>query len=471
MDETSEGWTDRYCIVGAGPSGLLAARALKAAGFGYDQFERHNAAGGIWDPENPGSPMYESAHFISSKHTSGFFGFPMPDHFPDYPGHRQILSYVRDFAQAFGLVSAITFGVEVVRAEPLGLIASEGWRVTLSTGEVRRYAGIVCANGVTWHPNVPTYPGQARFQGEIRHTVTYRSADELKGKRVLIVGAGNSGVDIACDAARAADTAMISLRRGYRFVPKHVFGLPIDVFLAGETPLPAGVSLPSDVNGLLDALSGDLTRLGLPAPDHNALESHPILNTQILHHLAHGDIVARADVREFTDTGVVFKDGAEADIDLVLLATGYEYRLPFLDPDLFTWNAGHPELYLNIFHRAYQGLSVIGFVEFASAAYQRFDEIAQMIAMDAHIQRTGTDVERWTRMKAVDEPDLRGGIAYVDSPRHANYVNVGVYHETLMERMAAFDWQPPSQAAYERLRTRVATATKPRIQPRGFHHA
>jgi cation diffusion facilitator CzcD-associated flavoprotein CzcO/amino acid transporter len=443
-----------YAIIGAGPCGLLAARAFKLAGIPYEQFERHSDVGGIWDIDNPGSSMYESAHFISSKYTSGFFGFPMPEAYPDYPNHRQLLEYIRSFASAFGLKQAIRFNTTVTRAEPLGENAKDGWRITLSNGEAKQFKGVVIANGVTWHPNVPNYPGLDRFKGEVRHTVTHRDAGELKGRRVLIVGAGNSGVDIACDAARTADAAFISVRRGYRFVPKHIFGVPTDVFLSGQVHPPKGVVLPDDPSKMLDALTGDLTRYGLPAPDHKAMESHPIMNTQILHHLAHGDIKAKRDVKEFTPTGAIFRDGSEETFDLVLFATGYDYKLPFLDESLIEWKQGHPQFYLNIFHRNLQGLTAIGFVEFASAGYQRFDEMAQMAAMDAYIvARGGEPAAEWARMKAGDTPNLRGKMNYIDSPRHANYVDVAVYHRMLAERREQFGWPDPSHDSYASLRT------------------
>ena len=223
----------RYCIVGAGPCGLLAARAFTLAGIPYDQFERHRDVGGIWDIDNPGTSMYQSAHFISSKFTSNFFGAPMPDHYPDYPDHRQILDYIRDFARRFGLRDKVTFGVEVLRATPIGADAAGGWRVELSSGESRVYKGLVVANGVTWTPSLPALsgPGGVRGRGATCGDLP-RSPAEFAGRRVLMVGGGNSGVDIACDAARAADAAFISLRRGYHFVPKHIFGVPTDVFLS-----------------------------------------------------------------------------------------------------------------------------------------------------------------------------------------------------------------------------------------------
>jgi cation diffusion facilitator CzcD-associated flavoprotein CzcO len=420
----------------------------------YDQFERHSDVGGIWDIDSPGTSMYDSAHFISSKYTSGFLGYPMPEAFPDYPDHRQLLAYIRGFTDAYGLRPGISFGQGVARAEPLGPDARDGWSVTLQSGETRRYRGIVCANGVTWHANRPDYPGLDSFRGDIRHSVEHRSASDFKGRRVLIVGAGNSGVDIACDAARTADAAFLSVRRGYRFVPKHVFGVPLDVFLSGQIHPPKGVVLPDDPSKMIDALTGDLTRFGLPAPDHKALESHPILNSQILHHLAHGDIKAKRDIKAFTPTGAVFADGSEEAFDLVLFATGYEYRIPYLDEGLFTWNQGRPELYLNLFHRRLAGLSVLGFIEFASAAYQRFDEMAQMLVMDANIAESGVGLADWTRQKAEDRPNLRGSMTYVNSPRHANYVEVATYRRVLAEIRGTYGWFDPDAETYEGLRVK-----------------
>jgi amino acid transporter len=452
----------RYCIVGAGPCGLLAARAFKLAGIPYDQFERHRDVGGIWDIDNPGSPMYESAHFISSKYTSGFFGFPMPDDFPDYPSNRQLLAYIRDFAAHFGLRDAIAFNTEVKSAVPIGAHASQGWRVTLANGDVRTYTGIVCAPGVTWHPNSPDYPGLDQFEGEVRHAVTHRTASAFKGKRVLVVGSGNSGVDIACDAASTADAAFLSLRRGYRFIPKHIFGVPTDVFLSGQVQLPRGVVVPDQIDTLLDTLTGDITRYGLPAPDHKVTQTHPILNDQIFHYLAHGDLTAKPAIKHFTPRSVIFADGSEEAVDLVLFATGYDYRIPYLDETMFDWKQGHPQLYLNVFHRMMLGLSVIGFIEFASAGYQRFDEMAQMAAMDAYIRQSGERRDEWSGMKAEHRPDLRGGNHYVDSPRHANYVNVATYRSLLSEIRERFGWIDPGHSSYDALRHPAPTGIEDR---------
>jgi hypothetical protein len=430
-------WSRRYCLVGAGPAGLVTARALLAEGIPFDWYERHSDVGGIWDRSNPGSPMYESAHFISSKYTSGFIGHPMPDSYPDYPTWRQIRDYVRGFARTYGLYDHVTLNTSVDAAVPF----EGGWRVTLSTGETRDYAGVIAAPGVTWHPGSPSWPGQSEFQGEIRHSVSYGSLAEFAGRRVLIVGAGNSGVDIACDAAVGAAQAFLSVRRGYRFIPKHIAGVPTDAIINGLIEPPRGISIPADPTRFIDALVGDLTRLGLPAPDHDLLSSHPLMNTQVLHHLAHGDLTAKGDVISLRAGGATFADGSFEEVDLIITATGYEYRLPFLDPALLTWNGSRPELYLNVFSREHDGLAVLGFIEFADAAYKRFEEMAQMVVLDITARELGGELlASWQALKTSDHPDLRGGKAYVDSARHAGYVDSHTYQSVLADLRDRFGW-------------------------------
>jgi hypothetical protein len=427
---------------------MVMARALLREGVPFDWYERNPDFGGIWDIDFDGSPMYESCHFISSRYTSGFYGAPMPTGFPDYPRWRQIRDYIRDTARRYDLYRHVRFATEVASAEPL---PGDRWRVTLDDGSAHEYDGLICCPGVTWHPNSVTLPGHDTYRGTIRHSVTFRDGLELRGKRVLIVGAGNSGVDIACDAARHAEHAYLSVRRGYRFVPKHIAGLPTDALLAGKVEPPKGVTMSNDINGMLDALVGDLTRYGLPAPDHDALSSHPIMNTQVLHHLGHGDLIAKPDIARLTETGVVFADGSEAEIDEIILATGYEYRIPFLDPDLLTWKQGHPQLYLNVFSRELDSLYVLGFAEFADAAYQRFDDMAQLVMIDINARETGVRKEELAELKRTDTPDLRGGVKYVDSARHANYVERTTYMAYLAKLRDRFGWFDIDDHTYDAL--------------------
>ncbi|HEX9815248.1 MAG TPA: NAD(P)/FAD-dependent oxidoreductase, partial [Myxococcota bacterium] len=229
---------DRYCIVGSGPSGVCAARWLGELGVPFDVLERQRDVGGIWDISAPGSPMYESCHFISSKTLSGFHSDPMPSDYPDYPRHGLVLDYLKNYADRHGLRQHIEFGVSVEHAMP----TADAWRVTLGSGETRSYAGVIASVGNEWRASRPDIPG--RFEGSVIHSSEYESPESLTGKRVLVVGGGNSGCDLAADAATHARSAAISLRRGYHFVPKYILGQPTDVFAAGSAMLPAWIKQP-----------------------------------------------------------------------------------------------------------------------------------------------------------------------------------------------------------------------------------
>ena len=288
---------------------------------------------------------------------------------------------------------------------------------------------------------MPEVPGH--FEGEAYHSFHYRSPKEFDGKRVLIVGGGNSAADIACDAARSARRAFISLRRGYYFIPKFIFGQPADVFAHTGPQLPRW--LEERVFGFLmnRILVGNLTKYGLQKPDHPILRSHPILNTQILHHLGHGDIEARRDVKSLDGHTVHFVDGASEEIDLIVWATGYDKRFPFLpESELgnLDGNVGSSndalDLYLNVFHRRQADLFFIGLFETDGAAYGLAG--TQANSSPPIWTRTCLSPTRaaFDRQRASDRPDLRGGVHYIASARHNYYVKGDVYKKSCGGRLA-----------------------------------
>ncbi len=439
----------RTLVVGAGPAGLALARVFRARGLPVEVVERHTDVGGLWDPANEGTPLYESAHFISSRSLSGFPGYPMPDDYPDYPSWRHVLAYLRAFAADHGLRDVVTCGVAVERAER----GDTGWRVSLSDGSERVVGHLVCANGSQWVPNVPEIPGT--FAGEIRHSRDHWSAERFRGRRVLVVGGGNTGVDLACEAARTADAAAWSIRRGYHVVPKHVLGRPADVFAESGPELPLRISqrvLPL----LLRLLVGPPERYGLPRPDHRLLESIPVLSSDVFTVLSHGDLVVRPDVAAFEGDHVRFVDGTREPYDLVVLATGYRIEVPYLDRSHFDWHGGRPRLYLNTFHRTDPRLHTLGFTEGDGAAYPLFDHLAWTIASLVESQATDPGfAERWLVHVAGDEPDLTGGAGRVDSPRHLNLVHVPALRRALRRLERTFDWPAPDPDVYARLRATV----------------
>ncbi|ESW61847.1 MAG: monooxygenase [Rhodobacter sp. CACIA14H1] len=429
----------KICIIGAGPAGLAMARACLVAGVPYDQFDAHSDVGGLWDIDQPGSPMYESAHFISSKTMSGFDGFPFPADYPDYPSHRQILTYIRAFADHWSLRDRIRFSTRIADIEK----QDEGdWIVTLDSGERRRYLGVVCATGSNWHPRIPEFKGH--FDGEIRHSGTYRSPDEFRGKRVMVVGAGNSGVDIACDAATNADRAFLSVRRGYHFVPKHIMGTPTDVFASSGPKLPLWL-MRIVFGGLLKFYVGDVTRVGLPKPDHKLLESHPILNTQVLHHMHHGDLIAKPDIDRLDGNGVIFKDGTREELDMILLATGYTQVQPYAR-DYFRYEGGRPNMYLQLFSREHRNLTAPSFIETNSGAFKLFDLMAFAIANHIKDQIDGKpQAAQMARMIREDAPDLTGGIRFVASDRHASYFDSDSWQKYLKGIFRKMGWTLPDR--------------------------
>jgi len=414
----------RYCIIGAGPSGLAAARALKEAGFAFDVFERHSDVGGIWDSSNPNTPIYESAHFISSRTQSAFDDFPMPADYPDYPSWKQILEYIRAFAVEFDLRGHIRFDTAVESARPAG----SHWDVRLSTGELERYDGVIAAVGHDWDPLLPSYPGT--FSGKAYHSVEYRSGAELAGKKVLVVGAGNSGCDIASDAAIHASKAWISMRRGYHFLPKHFFGQPTDEFFRAGPHIPNWLA-PSLLAVLLRIIVGDLRRYGLPKPDHKPLATHPIINSQLLHFLAHGDVVAKPDIAELRGSIVRFVDGSEIEPDIILWATGYRPSVPCLEAGgVHLAESGH-DLYLNMFSREHTGLYVMGFFGTAGAAYPIVSKQGALLAAVLQAQQENGPAMRAFEQLRARPRALTGGMHYIDSPRHAYYVQFEEYLKVL----------------------------------------
>lgn len=414
---------NRYAIIGAGPSGLAAARALSTRGIGVDGFEASTGVGGLWDIDNPRSTMYESAHLISSRTTTEFAEFPMRSSV-DYPGHRVLRQYFEDYAEHFGLSDLFRFETRVTRLEP----RDGGWDLTSSgpDGEhTRWYAGVVLANGTLAEPNVPSFPGD--FTGELMHTSAYTSPAQLSGKRVLLIGAGNSGCDIAVDAVHHAASVDMSVRRGYYFVPRYLFGRPSDTLNQGR-PLPARLKQAID-SRVLRAFTGDPARFGFPKPDYRIYESHPIVNTMILNHLGQGDLRIRPDVERFDGATVRFRDETAGDYDLVLLATGYRLDYPFVDRRHLHWGGASPRLFLNVFPASFNGLYVMGMIEASGIGWQGRYEQAELLAayLDA-VQHAPARADRFrTRVTSEAWPDLTGGYRYLGLERMAYYVNKDAY--------------------------------------------
>jgi cation diffusion facilitator CzcD-associated flavoprotein CzcO len=292
--------------------------------------------------------------------------FPMPDEYPDYPNHFQIAAYFDDYVDHFGLREKIRFRTEVVKVEP----AEGDWAVTVRDAEGReetnRYRAVLVANGHHWDPRWPEPPfaGAEDFEGEQMHVHHYREPDVLRGKRVLVLGIGNSATDIAVEASRIADATFLAMRRGAYVLPKYMNGKPTD---EAASPLLTFLPLPAQrffISRLLGITAGDMTAYGLPAPDHKLLEAHPTVSAELLSRLGHGDIAVKPNIDRFSGGRTIrFADGSEEEIDLVVYCTGYKISFPFLAEDLVLAEDNRLPLYRRVVSVEHPGLYFIGFVQ------------------------------------------------------------------------------------------------------------
>ncbi|MDG9924535.1 MULTISPECIES: NAD(P)/FAD-dependent oxidoreductase [unclassified Pseudomonas] len=424
-----------HAIIGAGPMGLAAARQLQRHGIPFVGFELHSEVGGLWDIANPHSTMYQSAHLISSKGTTAFAEFPMADAVPPYPHHSQIGQYFRDYAEHFGLRQYYQFNTRVVRLERL----CQGWRlVSEHNGTLRewQFEGVLIANGTLHTPNQPALPGQ--FDGELLHSSAYKSAEIFADKRVLVIGCGNSACDIAVDAVHRARSVDLSVRRGYHFLPKFILGKPTDTF-GGAIKLPR--RLKQLVDGLLvRALLGKPSQYGLPDPNYRLYESHPVMNSLVLHHIGHGDIQPRGDIRAVNGKRVTFAYGGEAEYDLILQATGYKLDYPFIDRAELNWpaDADAPQLYLNVFHPQHADLFMLGMIEASGLGWQGRAEQAELVALAILQQQRNAASAKRLRDTVQERAGQRldGGFAYLKLPRMAYYVHKDSYRAAIKAHIA-----------------------------------
>lgn len=429
--------SEKYCIIGAGASGLTAARHLQQQQIPFDCLEREDHLGGLWNLQSSRSSIYSTTHLISSKQLTQFPDFPMPQHYPPYPHHQQVLVYLQDYARHFDLVGQVQTGCQVQRVER----ADGHWQVQVG-GEAapRRYRGLVIANGHHWDANRPSLPGEQQFGGTVIHSQQYKSPQQLYGRRVLVVGAGNSGCDIAVEAAQHAQAAYLSMRRGYYFLPKFVCGLPADQ--AGE--LLDGYRLPMALRRavariLLRFSVGPLSRYGLPKPDHRLFESHPIVNSQLPYFVGHGRVTPKGPIASLGKSGVRFQDGTEAEVDLIILATGYRLSFPFIDLKHLNARDGRPRLFLHAFHPHRDDVFVIGMLQPNGGLWPLSHYQAAILAAFLSAMRAGRPQADWFRRRR--QRPLRGvhaGIHYVDSPRHQLEVEYFAYRRAarrLLRRM------------------------------------
>ncbi|MET9264583.1 NAD(P)-binding domain-containing protein [Amycolatopsis sp. NPDC004079] len=419
----------RVCVVGAGSSGIAAVKVLAERGVEVDCYELSDRVGGnwVWGNRNGVSAAYRSLHINTSRQRMEFSDFPMPAHLPDFARHDQIADYFAAYVEHFGFGDRIRFGTGVTHIEPK---PDGSFAVTLSTGDTERYDAVLVANGHHWDPRLPEpmFPGAEGFRGEIMHSHSYTEEAQLAGRRVVVVGMGNSAMDIAVDASYHAAETYLSARRGVHVIPKYVWGKPYDR-IAGKEWLPSALRWPV-ARRLMAAATGPMTRYGLPAPDHKFAQAHPTMSSRILDRLAHGAITPVPNIERFDGDDVVFTDGRRVAADLVVFCTGYKISFPFFDRD-FLDPSGDNEirLYRRVFHPGIPGLYFVGLVQPLGAIMPIAERQALLIA--DHLQGRyhlpgAAEIER-----EIDTHRRRISRRYVASKRHTIQVDYDDYMRDL----------------------------------------
>ncbi len=432
----------RWCVIGAGPSGLTTLKNLLACGIDAEILERENDLGGNWYFGAATSRVFASTRLISSKSLTGFTDFPMPREWPAYPDHRQCLEYLHRYADRFSLRPRICFGTSVQAIEPVQDAAGrrQGWEIRIAAGPPRRYAGIVLASGHNHLPRWPEIPGT--FNGPLLHAADYKSPlvpVPLAGKRVLVIGGGNSGCDIAVEASRHAARVFHSTRRHYHVVPRMVLGRPAD--LRGERLLKmaAPLWLRRLIGRRAIARTIGLPREhGLPDPDHLMWQAHPVINDQFYARIDAGAISPRPNVQAFDGNAVSFPDGSREQIDLVIAATGYQLSFPAIDPVVLNTREGLPRLSLHLLHPAATDLAVVGMIQPDSGQWGITDLQAQVVSRMILADHTSQRARAWLARQRQRQPRL-SPIEYLDSPRHALEVEHFSYTRRLRRLISGLD--------------------------------
>lgn len=429
----------KVAIIGAGASGIGVAKALKQIDINFEIIEATQRFGGNWQPDGPASKMYDSVHLISSKRNTQFADYPMPEHYANYPKHSLVFEYLTNLANHYELEKHTRFNTKVRQMHKNDL----GWLLEFESGESSQYEMVIVCNGLLGTPKIPSFPGE--FTGETLHASQYRSAETFRKKRVLVVGSGNSGCDIAVDAGQTAAAAFHSTYRGYHYMPKFINGRPTQEWLMEEAAnYPNSDEYWQHVQSTFKLAGFDGTDYGLPKPDHKIEEAHPIMNSQILYYIGHGDIHAKPNISHFSGQEVHFTDGSVETIDLLVWATGYDINLPFLAQETYDWKEKMNSLFLRMVPAEFDDLMFVGYLNTPSGIGNLANMMGRFAA--SYVQARQQKSAAWFTLQNMKKhPELLdlGQQRFMHTKRHEHEVDLWKYIKALNFVISKIQPVPP----------------------------
>ncbi|HTF44135.1 MAG TPA: NAD(P)-binding domain-containing protein [Terriglobales bacterium] len=354
----------RYAVIGAGVSGLVAAKYLLAAGFkNVTIFELGSKIGGLWcyDNDNGLSSAYRTLHINSTTKNTHFHDYPFKDDVQPFPSHEDMYDYLVSYAEAFDLFRYIRFKTKVESVEPSPEWSKERpqWTVKTDSGDQLTFDRVILASGHLHFPRHDPVLKEA-FQGQYVHSHDYREPAQFVGQRVCVVGAGNSAFDIAGDVCTTSSKTVLVARSPILLSPKLIFGKPFMDFAARlEHRLIPDRLRRWILARLTYLINGRMTDLGFKPMTKRA---HGASNPILVQHIIFRRVTIKQGISQIVGKEIVFSDGSRGEFDVLVAATGYNYDIPFLSQSIASTDDNRLELYKRVVAPDWPGLYFIGFV-------------------------------------------------------------------------------------------------------------
>jgi len=420
----------KVCVIGAGPSGITAAKNLLDQGLDITVYDYGKEVGGNWvfNAQSKHSSVFETTHIISSKTLSQYDDFPFPADYPDYPSHQQLATYFQNYAKHFKLYAHIQFETLVQKCD---LDANKKWNVTTERNGVTKtetFDALTVCNGHHWKPRYPEYAGN--FTGKLLHSHSVKRFSDFADQRVLVIGGGNSACDVAVEASRFSKNTDISWRRGYWIVPKFIGGKPSDT-VGGLLRFLPKFLWRKTTSLMIKIIQGTNTSYGLPEPEADFGFHHPTINSELFYFIRHGKIKPRPDIERYEGNTVIFKDGTKSEYDIIVACTGYIISHPFFDSSLIDYSEGEVPLYLRMFHPTIENVYFIGLFQPLGCIWPGAELQSKIMAKEL--------VGKWKRpsdvsklgQREVNHPDHK----QINTPRHTITVDYHAFRKRLSNEL------------------------------------